>query len=107
MIARKAPTSSIQQPIGGKALAGAVNELYAQGQTDYSLDPILLEDSAGVAIGRIKDGDAVVFCCRRGEREIQLTEAFTDLNLAAFPRQPFTNLPFIILTHVLTDIQST
>jgi len=98
MIARKAPTSSIQQPIGGKALAGAVNELYAQGQTDYSLDPILLEDSAGVAIGRIKDGDAVVFCCRRGEREIQLTEAFTDQNLTAFPRQSFTNLPFIILT---------
>ena len=98
MITKKAPTSSTQQSIGGKALAGAVNGLYQQGQTDYSLDPILLEDGSGAAIGRIKDGDAVVFCCRRGEREIQLTEAFTDRNLDAFPRESFTDLPFIILT---------
>ena len=83
---------------GAGALAVVVKNLYAEGQTDYGLDPIILQENAGETVGRIKDGDAVVFCCRRGEREIQLTEAFTDPNLDKFPRERFTNLPFVILT---------
>lgn len=83
---------------GGKVLSQTVREMYGEGQTDYSLDPIILTDENGAPLGRIKDGDAVVFCCRRGEREIQLTEAFTDPTLTQFPRKPFKNLPFVILT---------
>lgn len=83
---------------GGAALANAVRVLYGQGQTDYSLEPLVLVDSQGKAIGRIQDGDAVVFCCRRGEREIQLTEAFVDPNLNHFPRRKFQDLTFVILT---------
>ena len=85
-------------PRGGAALAAAVDELYALGQTDYSLDPIVVCGETGEPVGRVKDGDAVVFCCRRGEREIQLTEAFVDPNLDKFSREPFSNLNFIILT---------
>ncbi len=85
-------------PRGGKALAAAVRELYAEGQTDYSLAPIVLSGDSGEPVGRVKDGDAVVFCCRRGEREIQLTEAFADPSLDKFPREPFDHLKFIILT---------
>jgi 2,3-bisphosphoglycerate-independent phosphoglycerate mutase len=81
-----------------RALASAVKKLYAGGKTDYYLDPIVLEAVDGTAIGRVCDGDAVVFCCRRGEREIQLTEAFTDPALDKFPRKKFSNLPFVILT---------
>ena len=55
---------------GGDALAKAVKKAYSEGQTDYSLEPMVLEDEAGQPTGRIKDGDHVVFCCRRGEREI-------------------------------------
>jgi 2,3-bisphosphoglycerate-independent phosphoglycerate mutase len=55
-------------------------------------------DDHGKPIGRIQDGDAVVFCCRRGEREIQLTEAFVDPNLSHFPRREFRNLTFVTLT---------
>jgi 2,3-bisphosphoglycerate-independent phosphoglycerate mutase len=58
---------------GGPELAVAVRELYAAGQTDYSLEPILLVNPQGKPIGRIKDGDSVIFCLRRGEREVQLT----------------------------------
>ncbi len=83
---------------GAAALAQAVRELYREGQTDYSLEPIVLTDERGEAIGRIQDGDAVVFCCRRGEREVQLTEAFVDPSLDAFPRRPFKDLVFVILT---------
>ena len=83
---------------GAMALGKAVKELYAEGQTDYSLEPIVLTDTQGNPIGRIKDGDAVVFCCRRGEREIELTEAFTEPAFDRFPRPGLQNLKFVILT---------
>jgi len=83
---------------GGLALANIVKTLYGEGQTDYALEPLILVDEHNQPIGRITDGDAVVFCCRRGEREIELTEAFTEKDFAHFPRPNFKNLPFIILT---------
>ena len=83
---------------GGVALAGAVRQLYREGQTDYSLEPIVLVDAQNKPIGRIADGDAVIFCCRRGEREIQLTEAFTEPEFDRFARPNFKNLTFVILT---------
>ncbi len=83
---------------GGIALADGVKELYNQGQTDYWLEPVVLVDGQGAPIGRIEDDDAVVFCCRRGEREIQLTEAFVEPEFDHFPRRDFQNLTFVILT---------
>jgi 2,3-bisphosphoglycerate-independent phosphoglycerate mutase len=83
---------------GAVALAKAVRGLYSEGQTDYSLEPIVLVDAQGYPLGRIKDGDAVIFCCRRGEREVQLTEAFTEPDFDRFPRPEFQNLTFVILT---------
>lgn len=83
---------------GGAELAAAVRELYAAGQTDYSFEPVILADTHGTPIGRIKDGDSVIFCLRRGEREVQLTEAFVESGVGGFPRVNFDHLPFIILT---------
>lgn len=80
------------------AIARAVKELYQAGQTDYSLEPIVLTSERGEPAGCIEDGDAVIFCCRRGEREIQLTEAFTSRDFDAFPRPSFSRLDFVILT---------
>jgi 2,3-bisphosphoglycerate-independent phosphoglycerate mutase len=79
-------------------LAEAVRNLYREGQTDYSFEPVVLVDLHGGPIGRIQDGDAVIFCCRRGEREIQLTEAFVDKDFDHFNVQKFQDLPFVILT---------
>lgn len=83
---------------GAAALAEAVRTAYAAGQTDYSLEPLVAVDAAGAAAGRIEDGDAVVFCCRRGEREIQLTEAFTEPGFSRFARRELRDLTFVILT---------
>jgi 2,3-bisphosphoglycerate-independent phosphoglycerate mutase len=83
---------------GGIELANAVRELYAAGQTDYSFEPVIFVDPQGKPIGRIKDGDSVIFCLRRGEREVQLTDAFVDRKVGNFPRADFKHLPFIILT---------
>jgi 2,3-bisphosphoglycerate-independent phosphoglycerate mutase len=40
----------------------------------------------------------VVFCCRRGDREIQLTEAFTDPNFTGFRRDDLPGLEFMPMT---------
>ena len=95
---RRMSTRPIER--GGRALADAVKELYREGQTDYLLDPIVRVDRDNRPIGRIKDGDTVVFCCRRGEREIQLTEAFTEREFVHFERPGFhaDQLTFVILT---------
>lgn len=83
---------------GGLELAGAVRELYRQGQTDYALEPIVLVDQQGNPMGRIHDHDGVIFCCRRGEREIQLTEAFVEPQTGGFSRKEIKDLKFVILT---------
>ncbi|MDR0840675.1 MAG: phosphoglycerate mutase (2,3-diphosphoglycerate-independent) [Christensenellaceae bacterium] len=83
---------------GASALARAVKEAYAQGSADYSLEPMSLEGSDGKPVGSIAPGDAVIFCCRRGEREIELTDAFTDPSFTGFERKKLDPLDFVILT---------
>ena len=83
---------------GGLALAKAVEAAYRQGQDDYHLEPMVRVDESGAPIGKIRDGDSVIFCCRRGEREIELTEAFTEPDFDKFPREYMPNLEFVIMT---------
>jgi 2,3-bisphosphoglycerate-independent phosphoglycerate mutase len=83
---------------GGFTLAKAVRDSYQRGQTDYTLEPVILTDLPGVPMGRIQNGDAVIFCCRRGEREIQLTEAFVETDFDRFNRSQKLDLDFVILT---------
>ncbi len=83
---------------GGEQLAKAVELAYTRGQTDYSMEPLVRVDDGGKPVGLIEDRDAVVFCCRRGEREIELTDAFTAKDFPHFARKPFSELDFVILT---------
>lgn len=84
--------------IGGESLAKAVEKAYENGQVDYSLEPLNLENETGEAIGTVRAGDSVIFCCRRGEREIELTDAFTDPAFTGFERKQIDRLNFVILT---------
>ena len=83
---------------GGLALARAVEAAYARGETDYSLEPMVRVDENGKPVGRIQDGDSVFFYCRRGEREIELTEAFAEEDFDRFPRDYLKHLEFVIMT---------
>ena len=62
---------------GGAQLAEAVRHAYAAGQDDYHLEPMVLTER-GVPVGRIRDHDAVVFCCRRGERKKAEIKSFQE-----------------------------
>ena len=79
-------------------LIETIRIMYGEGQTDYSFEPLVVIDQNGEALGRIHSGDAAIFCCRRGEREIQLTEAFTDPVFNHFSRPDYFPINFVILT---------
>jgi len=83
---------------GGILLAEAVRQAYSRGQSDYSMEPLVRLDPNGKPVGLVQDGDAVIFCCRRGEREIELTEAFSETDFVHFERNKLQDLDFVILT---------
>ncbi|MBQ7778655.1 MAG: phosphoglycerate mutase (2,3-diphosphoglycerate-independent) [Oscillibacter sp.] len=82
---------------GGRQLAGAVKAAYERGLDDYHMEPMLLVED-GAPVGKIADHDAVVFCCRRGEREIELTELFTEDGFDKVERRKLDDLYFVIMT---------
>jgi 2,3-bisphosphoglycerate-independent phosphoglycerate mutase len=71
-------------------IAEAVRSAYRAGEEDEALEPIVLVDGNGQPIGRIGDGDYVIFYDIRGEREIELTSAFVAQEFSHFDRAPIT-----------------
>ncbi len=83
---------------GGDALARAVEKLYENGGSEYHFEPMNLIGETGDPVGLVRPGDGVIFCCRRGERETELTDAFTHPNFKGFERTTLDPLDFVILT---------
>ena len=61
----------------------AVREAYDRGETDEFIQPTVLVD-AGVPVGRIADGDAVIFFNFRADRVRELCHAFGDASFSGF-----------------------
>ena len=81
-----------------RPLAQAVRAAYRAGEDDEAMEPLVCVDGNGCPVGRIRDGDYVIFYDIRGEREIELTEAFVADTFPHFPREPMA-------THWATMIQ--
>jgi len=79
-------------------LAEGVRAAYRAGEDDETMEPLVRVDEDGEPIGRIGDNDYVIFYDIRGEREIELTQAFVDDQFPHFERQP-------INTHWVTMIE--
>jgi len=71
-------------------LAEAVRAAYRAGEDDETMDPLVVVDENGQPLGRIQDGDYVIFYDIRGEREIELTESFVAQEFSHFEREPIT-----------------
>ena len=69
-------------------MSEAVRTAYRSGQEDEAIEPLVRVNGAGQPVGRIGDGDYVIFYDIRGEREIELTSAFVTPGFSHFPRQP-------------------
>jgi 2,3-bisphosphoglycerate-independent phosphoglycerate mutase len=74
-------------------LAEAVRAAYRAGEDDETMEPLVRVNGApgqGAPIGRIQDGDYVIFYDLRGEREVELTQAFVDDEFPYFSREPIS-----------------
>ena len=76
------------------SLLTLIQHHYETGLDDYWLPAMIKCSNAGIPVGRVKNGDVLIFACRRGEREIQLTEAFVDPDFAHFRRKYLADLAF-------------
>ncbi|MBN2418027.1 MAG: 2,3-bisphosphoglycerate-independent phosphoglycerate mutase [Deltaproteobacteria bacterium] len=54
--------------------------------TDQYLDPFVIVDKNDNPVGRIQDGDSVVFFNFRGDRAIEISRAFTEKDFTEFDR---------------------
>ena len=87
-------------------MAEAVRAAYRADQEDESLEPLVRVDGAGRPLGNIQDGDYVIFYDIRGEREVELTSAFTDRDFSHFDRPPMTvHFATMIEYHPDLDVQ--
>ena len=65
-------------------MAESVKKAYSSGEEDEQLLPRVLVGSDGRPVGRVADGDPVIFYDIRGEREVELTRAFTEPDFPYF-----------------------
>jgi 2,3-bisphosphoglycerate-independent phosphoglycerate mutase len=71
---------------------------YDAGKTDTHLDGGFLADENGAPLGRIKNGDAVIFHDFREDSVRELTSAFVDERFDRFLRGPKLDLLFVTMT---------
>ena len=69
-------------------MAEAVRAAYRAGEEDEAMEPRVLVGADGKPVGRIGDGDYAIFYDIRGEREIELTDSFTNPNFEHFKVAP-------------------
>jgi 2,3-bisphosphoglycerate-independent phosphoglycerate mutase len=63
-----------------------VRRFYSQGVTDEFMEPISVLTAEGSHLGRVEDGDALIFFNFRADRMRQITIAFKDVHFTPFER---------------------
>jgi len=71
-----------------KSATEAINTFYKEDENiiDQYLEPFVIVDKEEQPVGKIKDGDSVVFFNFRGDRAIEISKAFEDDNFNYFDR---------------------
>lgn len=88
------------------ALVKAIRQAYQLGQEDEALDPIILVDESGEPVGRIDEGDSVIFYDIRGEREIEITESLTEKEFDHFPVKGDLGLNFVTMIEYKSSLKT-
>lgn len=68
------------------------------GLSDQLIDSFTIVDDEGAPVGPVEDGDAVLVFNFRGDRVIEICQAFTDPDFTAFDRQRVPQLTFVGMT---------
>ena len=70
----------------------AIKNAYAREETDEFVKPIVMTDGSGEPLGRVSDGDGVIFFNFRADRAREITRALTDTSFDFFNRDPMPQL---------------
>ena len=80
-----------------------VRDAYGRGETDEFIVPTVLVDGAGRPVGRIADGDAVLFFNFRADRVRELCHAFGDARFVGFN---VDNRPRLLQLATMTEYEA-
>lgn len=78
-------------------LVQSIKKAYQAGQEDEALDPIVMADSEGQPLGRLENGDYVIFYDIRGEREVELSDCLINRDFSNFPVKKDLHLNFVTM----------
>ena len=87
-----------EAPHSFKDAKTAVETLRGSGDaavSDQWLDPFVIVDDAGVPVGTVEDGDAVVLTNFRADRVIEISKAFEYADFTAFDRVRWPKTRFV------------
>jgi 2,3-bisphosphoglycerate-independent phosphoglycerate mutase len=84
----------------------AIKEAYHLGQEDESLDPIVGIGRSGEILGRIRQGDSLIFYDIRGEREIEITRSLTEKNFSHFSVIQDLKLNFVTMIEYSSTLEA-
>lgn len=85
-------------------MSRAVRDAYTRGEEDETLEPLVLTDKSEQPLGRISEGDSVIFYNIRGEREVELTESFTKTSFGKFPIKSNLSLHFTTMIEYMKGL---
>jgi len=89
--------SQKKTPVKNISFVQAVRDAYRAGQEDESLEPIVAASRRGLAAGRLRSGDSVIFYDIRGEREVELSRSLTEARFRHFPRGRHPRVHFMTM----------
>jgi len=77
-----------------------ITSSYEENVFDEFVEPTVMVDDNGSPVGKIQDGDSVIFYNFRPDRAIQISRAFTNENFNAFDRGPRApeGIRFVMMT---------
>ena len=80
-----------------------VRRLYDQGVTDEFMEPISVLTAEGAHLGRVEDGDALVFFNFRADRMRQIVTAFKDPDFDGFHRAVTPKIAIVTMNRYRED----
>lgn len=84
----------------------AIEKSYDVRITDEFIEPTVMIDDKGNPIGRIQDGDSVIFFNFRSDRAREISHAMLDKEFAAFERSKRLDIHFVCMTEYDVKIQA-
>jgi 2,3-bisphosphoglycerate-independent phosphoglycerate mutase len=93
----------VGQGVTAEAPLQAIQDAYAREETDEFIKPTVLLNTTGEPVGRIEDGDAIVFFNFRADRVRELCHAFSDVDFQGFD---VSNRPKLLELVTMTEYEA-